>query len=73
MIPKPTVHYKGWIACPNTPDFEESKRLLQDFGIKVGEYNTYTQVFEDCELSSDSLDMLDEYWGQFFWGLAVQQ
>lgn len=67
------TQYKGWIACPNTPDFEASKTMLENFGIKVEEYDRKTEVFEDCEVSSDALDALDEYWGQFFWGLAVQR
>lgn len=65
--------YIGWIACPNTPNFQVTKGLLEGFGIKVGEYDPKNEVFEDCEVSSDALDVMDGYWGQFYWGLEIAE
>ena len=56
--------YKGWIIA----DYED-KEFLEKLGVKLGRYDEKFTSFEDCELSPETLEKLDLYWGRFYWGL----
>ena len=56
--------YKGWIIADR-----EEKEFLEKLGVKLGEYDERSGSFENCELSPETLEKLDPYWGHFFWGL----
>jgi len=56
--------YKGWIIADR-----EEKEFLEKLGVKLGEYDERSGSFENCELSPETPEKLDPYWGHFFWGL----
>jgi len=56
--------YRGWIIA----DYED-KEFLERLGVKLGRYDEEFTSFEDCELSPETLEKLDPYWGRFCWGL----
>lgn len=63
------VVYRGWIIADC-----EDKEFLESLGVKLGNYNEATTSFEDCEVSLESLERLDPYWGcRFYWGLEAME
>jgi len=56
--------YRGWIIA----DYED-KEFLERLGVKLGKYDERYGSFENCELSPETLEKLDPYWGRFCLGL----
>ncbi|WP_186331662.1 hypothetical protein [Paenibacillus xylanexedens] len=55
---------KGWI-CADVEDRDE----LEEFGIKLGQYNYEDSEFIDCEVSDEAFSKLESLWGKYIWGL----
>ncbi len=62
------MKYKGWIIA----DYKD-KEFLEKLGIKLGQYNEETNSFENCEVPIEIFDVLDNYWGRFYWGLFPEK
>jgi len=62
------MKYKGWIIANR-----EDKEFLEKLGIKLGQYNEKTSSFENCEVPMKAFDVLDNYWGRFYWGLFPEK
>ena len=62
------MKYKGWIIA----DYKD-KEFLEKLGVKLGQYNEKTNSFENCEVPMEVLNMLDNYWGRFYWGLFPEE
>ncbi|MBP1309108.1 hypothetical protein JOD82_002128 [Paenibacillus sp. 1182] len=47
----------------------EEKELLESLGVIVGAYNDSTKEFQNCLVSDEAMDKLDDHWGTFWWSL----
>jgi hypothetical protein len=56
--------YKGWIGCKLS-----ERKLLQSFGIKLGEYDYDENIFMDCIVPEAAFAKLDEHFNILSWGL----
>ena len=62
------MKYKGWIIA----DYKD-KEFLEKLGVKLGQYNKKTNSFENCQVPVEVLNILDNYWGRFYWGLFPEK
>jgi hypothetical protein len=56
--------FKGWIGARLS-----ERKLLQSFGIKVGQYDYDENIFIDCIVPEEAFSKLDENFGLLTWGL----
>jgi hypothetical protein len=62
----------GWVGAGTAvkvADREGIRTELEAMGIVVGTWDEASEGFEDCTVSPEALDKLDERWGEFFWSL----
>jgi hypothetical protein len=51
-----------WIAAE-----PKDKKFLEDLGVVLGPYNE--DQFDDCLIPDRVMTELDNYWGNFYWGV----